>query len=588
MGDAVGRWLTERGRKSSAEYVRGVAQRVSTVLGVAALDEMLASASGAPVSALRWFFIELAEVYARNGSPDDAKRAALKALECKAPVETFKLLHRLGVDASKLATQCPHPRGLLPVILSDRPQALDVARFVSAVGVYGAAGNDLEETRDAIEEWGWYERWLRFVIDAAGVRTGRLTGAAVIERLAAKTTFSGSLGPLDLHGLREPIQAEIRDFIAGLTTEDLAAAIPGLFKVSRSTTVYFQGEPGGPLTVWALLRMLLPRAQTLSVQAISEIVRRDWGSEYYDYHAETSLLLAQFWAAVGDRAAADAEWRAAGAFLCGYGNHKEITIFDLIETLESIGQVDLDAARRRVRQLHPLVERTLDHSDGKETRHAPNMWFEQAARLTPGAAARALSTTILRRTRVPRERYEEACAEVLSAGPECVSPFLAHALWRALPARDRYPERLTGVARLLEEDRVRGAEALAEVAAAFDGDGEYRSEEPAGLVERFASEHGLTCEGLGRVPELRTTKSDESSLSTEKAPRRKGPFLSAGLSPLKLIAELREHRLDSFDDPIDHEAFAAELIRELGALRNLSTITRQPTAEFREQHLLAS
>jgi hypothetical protein len=566
MREVVRRWLTKRSPKASGGFARGVARRVLTVLGAAALDEMLASVPDARPAVLRWFFLELADDYARNGRHDDAKRAALQALEYKAPPETFKLLHRLGVDASKLAARCPPPRRLLLSLLSERPEALAVSRFVNAVHVHGAAGRDLKAVRLAIEDSGWFGRWLCFVIDATEVRAGRLTGLVAIERLAAKTTFSGSLRPLDMYGLQEPIQGEIRDFVDLLSAEDLAAAVPHLFKVSRKTTVYFQGEPVGPMPVWPLLRMLLPRAHHLPVQAIADLVRKDWDSEYYDYHAQTSLLLAQLWAGVGASAAADAEWQAAGAFLSGYGNHKEITIFDLIEGLEPIGQVDLVAARERVRRLHPLVERTLDHSDGKETRHAPNAWFEQAARLTPGAAARALATTMLRKARVPTERYEKAHAEALTAAPACVSPFLVHALWRALPARDHHAERLRCVARLLEGDRARGAEALAEVAAAFDGDGEKRSDEPAGLVERFVSAHGLSCEGLGRVPELRATKSAESSASTEKAPRRNGPFLSAGLSPLKLIAELREHRLDSFDDPIDHEVFAAELIRELWAL----------------------
>src|SRR5207244_2482097 len=101
---------------------------------------------------------------------------------------------------------------------------------------------------------------------------------------------------------------------------------------------------------------------------------------YYDAIASYHLLRARLSVVVGDILSAEEYWRKAAHLNACYGQRKDITIFELLDSLPELIDYDIIEARKRLVRLQPLVRRILRHTDLKETRHALPTWWSLVAR----------------------------------------------------------------------------------------------------------------------------------------------------------------------------------------------------------------
>lgn len=572
MISRLSQWLGEvSGTEVDSSYLAGIAERTRRAYGVEGLREVLSAANAEPAHE-RWFRLEFARALQAKGEADAARLELQKAIDNEVPLSQFQALLEEGFDAAQLADATPNVEGLIARLLADphMPDEGAVARYVTAVLVRGAAGLDLSSVRSQLEGEGWYRRWLRFVLELGRLQRGEGDIVAALAELAADTApFVGKPRACDMYGVRHISAATLRRALSCVAAKQRVDALEHLLTIASGTTTYLEGSPSGPFTLWALLETLLEYPELSIIERVEHELTSAWRSEYYDYHAETSLFLARLWTKAGQPDRAVGHWRQAARFLAGYGFHKDVTVFGLIEAIAALDVAPKSETLPRLHTLQALVDRALRHSDGKETRHGPRAWFDALVALAPQLAARSLAWTILRDQRVPDRTFDGSIAELLKADVPDLTPLQRFLLWRTLPAESDVDARLDCVAALLAHERPRGEEAFYEAAAMIDGDSERLSTDRTNALDGFATRHGLRPACAGLTPETRDerTQRDQTEPRARPEPRREGPFLPKNPKPLELLVALRGIRIDDYDQPIDQQAFAAELETVIDGIR---------------------
>ena len=579
--DRVARWI-EGHPDASGRFFGGIAEELADVHGPGAIIATLDAASGASEAACRWLQLGLAEALAADGETERAMIAGRRAIGAALPCSAARRLLDIGMPPDELAATCADPEDLLDRLTSGRDPDHDaVDAFLSSVLVAAGSGTAMTKTRAGLSGVGFYRAWLRFCCDLADARAGRGSIVDALEELSQHDEpFAGRPRACDLYNIHDITVESFRR--AAELVEDAAwpRALDLVLAITAHTTTTLRNHPHGPLTVWALLDLLLPYADRVPLDAVHRELDWTWRNQFYDFHAEASLRIARLERRAGSADRTDTALAAAGRCLAAYGFHKDVTVFGLIEALEAITDPALRApVTDRFRRLFPLCDRAYRHSDGRETSHAASACFAAFASHSPGAAAESLARTFLEDPPARYELNELALAAVLASAADAVPPHLHHVLWRCCPAAD-VTDWLKAIDRLAATDHERACEAFAELAAAADGDTEAPAPEVARIVRAFAADRGWPQPTMDCVPDRRrqpdAPQYDASGSGSKgqsgtdadggKSSAAKAPYFAGANTALKLLVMLRRRRLTGVDDDVDAEAFADELIARLRQL----------------------
>ena len=366
------------------EYTRPVVRTVGRFGGPEALAELAAKiGSGKGVAS----FIDLTSARALRevGRTQDAAEAARRALGREVPPETAYELLLLGADASLMREHPSDPaRWNIGVsgFRSYDEEPFNVRQWVASVGIAAIlAPEELERARQQVAGEGWYRAWLAYVIDLAEAEAMAVLDMPTAERRMVEAfralgqdtdPFKGTPRACDLFRLQPIIHETIGRGLKLLrqpATWDEAARL--LISISSGTTTYLQNGQGGPLVPEALAElvmpyMVLPDLQEAILALLDEQVRQaERHGEYYEVHAAHELLLARALIAAGHREAALSHWQLAAQYMSAYGFHKDIAIFDLLESVPALISVDSGRTRYLLSQAQPLTDAVVEHTDGR-------------------------------------------------------------------------------------------------------------------------------------------------------------------------------------------------------------------------------
>ena len=150
------------------------------------------------------------------------------------------------------------------------------------------------------------------------------------------------------------------------------------------------------------------------------------------------MQLAKVQKAFGQTEKAEASWRMAGIYLVGYGWRKDVTLFDIIESVPALFESSKDSALKALESLQPLIAAVLLHTDGRETKHTPNTWFSNLLSVDPSSAINVLARTILEEDCVESWPTIKALQAVAKYSCGRANPILVDALWETLPFEVEY------------------------------------------------------------------------------------------------------------------------------------------------------
>lgn len=385
-----------------------------------------------------WARFELAFLHENS---DDARCYAENALLDGLPLYGWRSCIKMGVDPNLIPKDSLSLQELTNDVLGSKVQLQDdvLKKWLTALQLSAASGDDaaLINTELKIPSDSWFHRWLRFCVIQVSPNT---TPDSIVEALHDLSknieVFKGDPRVCDLYSLHDDIRGSFQNALSILNDEQWSDALDYLAEINTSTSTWLMGSRSGPLPIDRLSEICLNTADTdakrlaaskLGTQLLSPERR---SGEFYDTHAQDHLLLARLQVAAGERSLAEKTWREACSYLSGYGWRKDITIYELLDPLETMASVDTQRTRRCLHDIQPAIERVLIHTDGKETRHAIHSWIDLAARIHPAGALLYLAQSDIARISIFGSLHH-AFPQALVALKDEISPLLNTIGWLA-------------------------------------------------------------------------------------------------------------------------------------------------------------
>lgn len=570
------RYLRGCGDGFSPLFVRGLASRLAR-----ATDPMLVervarrgdgSRRGGPRMSRRAagvLRLGLADEYARRGNSVEAAAAAAAALG--------------DVDTPELAIECVG-RGASPAAaarVAADPSLIDIAveanghihdarnvrTWVASIRLTahdpGVAPAMFAAEHKRVAGDGWYRCWLQFVLELANVDAARRRGAnssasgAFTELTRELHPFRGTPRACDLYPIWKVIEQTISWGLSLLqSVDEWRRALEILSTVSHEISTSLDREEGGPLATSTLIALLTPySSHAVAGPLVREVIereveRRDSIGTYYSAHAEYAMQLARARQASGDAAGAARAWATSGVYLTAYGFHKDITLFDIIESAPALRALSRERALSGLADLQPLTAAVIAHTDGRSTNHAPNAWLRSLLEVDPSIGIALLA----------RSASEEggsggwplatgirnACAEVVHAA----DPRLVDAVLRTgvIEIEDEHgadqatDERLAPIASLATKDRRAAVRALRLAAAELLNDGRRHTDRAAMRIASAAAELSLPVPKARTEPERNSgvgDGADRSSAGRPELPWLRIPAFPVDASLVDLLLGLR-------------------------------------------------
>ena len=293
---------------------------------------------------------------------------------------------------------------------------------------------------------GLYRAWMRYTVAtvgiaddvAAGIATPQAASTAVLiaaaDLASEANAFTGNPRACDLYFIHPLIHETIEKSLLVVQPDDLDAVLRHLIAIGDGTTTSTMGLPeNGPLATNDLLEILSRVSDYVGIEPIHALMgvireRRNDTNTQYSVTARFELATARICCAAGATDEADDCWRRASLLLASYGGHKDPTIAEIIDSIEDIAYVDIGSARAFLGQLVDLAYLVRQHTDGRDTAHFVNSWWEKAAAIDPTAAAIDGADTLLTEIGFEDGRVQTAHTHLLENQVKTADPVVLAAL----------------------------------------------------------------------------------------------------------------------------------------------------------------
>lgn len=565
----------ERLDSPPTKYLRPLLRRVVQFFGVNTLSRIVAEAR--MVDEVRSVvLVEIARALADAGQDEAAREVATRAARESQSIELIAECLILGADEGEVARRLPE-MGSIDIALNGERYSLEteeIRQWVASVKIAAVTNpKELDSVSRRITGVGWYRAWLRFVVSLARAEaqlaTDHVGAQASILRafgeLASDTRpFVGTPRACDLYRIHGVIHETMSRGLHLLRDEAAwDEALGNLEKISRGTTTYLQRSPSGPLTPEALVEVLMPfvtdpQLNELVVRMMrSQLDHVERGGELYDVHASLELLIVRALATGRHIEEARELWRSASIHLTAYGFRKDTTIFEFIESAPALAKLDQARARSALAALQPLVNAVVEHTDGKETKHAPAYWLGALGEVDPVGATVLLARSLVKYGGVIDWRYEDAAEQLVDDVRTSGNPLIVFFIEATLPFNGEIEDavaRLKVIARLYDQDAATGEHALRLLAAQVHGDSEHFNAAAYAKVEAFAATKGVRLPTVDRS--IGTDVEKERDYTQKPNPLSKfkdEPDFPVDAPPLRLMTSIRLSRRSFSERSADHD-----------------------------------
>jgi hypothetical protein len=480
-------------------------------------------------------FLGIADEYARRGEILEAKNSVTLAVDAADQPEIAVSCVVYGAPTA-VAIQAALALSSISIGIGEGEylhEATGVRNWVASVRLVATDSVNglriLEREKKRVEGIGWYRCWLRFVIGISTVEAAKRNGEAgdivnAFNDLSHDVEpFSGQPRPCDLYPIRNVIRETIEVALGLLENkEEWQTALYALSHVCQGTGSSIDREDSGPLPVGTLLDLIIPYiVNPIAGPLVRSLIEQEvdriecWGS-YYSTHAEYAMRLARSMLADGRPADARIAWGRAAVYLCSYGWHKDVTVYEVIASAPALVAVSREVALSALAQVQVLSDSVLTHTDGRSTKGAPNAWYRKLLKVAPAGAIALLARTIVEDEGIDSWPIEEAIRDSLIEITDIADPALVDALFSTLRFEIEYEgqsieaadERLAPVVRLASVDRDMAEECLRRVIAEVRNDGRRYTDAAAARIESTAYNLNLRVPHRELQPQLHVQAND--------------------------------------------------------------------------------
>lgn len=231
----------------------------------------------------------------------------------------------------------------------------------------------------------WFNNWLIYYIKICQLKFQKSFNITELKSAFAYLTyntdpFAGQPRTCDLYSIHNLIYSSINEGLS-LINEDWNYFIELVNKLSEDTTTSIQKSIDGPLTTIKLFDLLIKNINKENIQKIIQILEYQY-QDKKEYHLHINLSeycykLAIAFIINNQTATARQYFELGVDYMVGYTWRRDITIDDLIESIESITKIDKKIGNEYILKIKNLVDSIVEHTDGKDTKYYPVEWFEK-------------------------------------------------------------------------------------------------------------------------------------------------------------------------------------------------------------------
>lgn len=593
--------LRESGDDFDRDLIRAIAARIARVSSTSAIAKLASRADpttkgGAriPPAAAAVLRIGVADEFSRRGDRRAAAEWATLAVRTADTPELALDCMVLGAPAAAARRAAVDPSTLSIAVGPDRhfESSTNVRCWVASVRLLAtdvvAWPAIAERERERIAGDGWYRCWLRFVLSLAAADAGRRDGRAerldeaFVELTRDTHPFVGEPRACDLYRIWSVIADSLTWAVSLVQSPDeWALALEAITRASHETGTRLDREDGGPISTGTLLDFLGRHAAdpvggpTVLRIFEQEVDQQNRGGTYYGTHAEFEMRLARVRHRAGDTVAAYDAWRRSAVFLAAYGFHKDITIFDSIEGAPALLALSSTVALTALADLQPLTMAAVAHTDGRETKNAPNLWFQSVVEVDAATAISLLAQTAVAEDHTGGWPTAEAIHNIARAVGDSAEPFLIDAVLRTVPldtgsehdASKDAKARLAPIVRLATSDRSFAQEVFRRVLAEVRDDARRHRDAAIEEAQQIATQLGVAL--LPAEPRTANRQQVETNgTHTHDRPKAHaiGSTTSFSADPgfVDLLRGLRAAGERRWQNPEDWDAVVTSLAYRLG------------------------
>lgn len=150
--------------------------------------------------------------------------------------------------------------------------------------------------------------------------------------------------------------------------------------ISFGTMTYIKGSQGGVLPYGMLMDILFNYLNDDNKEYILKLYKKidEDRSENYNYHLDYKLKKSILLSNIDEINDAKKELYDAVTLITSYTFHKDRTLEEIIEPLNSINNIEHKFAKKYAKKLKYLTDAVMKHTDdGKDTRWLTTEWFEE-------------------------------------------------------------------------------------------------------------------------------------------------------------------------------------------------------------------
>lgn len=259
--------------------------------------------------------------------------------------------------------------------------------FLDAVETGAPTATELRKIYKQFENINWFRNWVIFAIKIKILKQNRNGESTEIKKAFSLLTqdtkpFKGKPRVCDLYSIQSLIHNSLKEGLSLLKVkEDWIQVIDILEKLSDETTVSIKKSLAGPLATDAFYQILYEYNNDINRDYIITVLEKELlareNHHLHSYLAEYCFHLSKLYAISGKKHLAEQKFEQGVKYLFGYTTRKDLTIEDLTESIISINSIDNQLGSEYIKKIKPLIDAVVDHTDGKDTAHFPNEWFNK-------------------------------------------------------------------------------------------------------------------------------------------------------------------------------------------------------------------
>lgn len=275
----------------------------------------------------------------------------------------------------------------------------------------------VKEFKADISNINWFYNWITFVIETKTIEEEIETKEEFGEEIKKDiennlvniysyliTNTSHSLGKPkigDLYHIKSLIYKTIKEPLKNIKTKKGWNNILEIIKkMSRETMYSIKGSVAGPLPTNDLLQLLEEVADDKNyskiIEIFNEVIEEEKKYSFYEYLTEYNLRLSIIYKKINKKGEALKKFREALKYHTSYTFRKDITLTELIDSINSVNNLKPSLGNKYIYKLKILSDTVVSHTDGRSTKYYPIRWYNELIKISLEDALLYIKTELLK------------------------------------------------------------------------------------------------------------------------------------------------------------------------------------------------